>query len=81
MFERCNFACLELSGFMPLPCKLIENRFCLSTKTSIFGLDEEVFNDLTEMELREHLNGIALSLEEQKRIKEDVKNLLENEFL
>jgi hypothetical protein len=27
MFERCNFACLELAGFMPLQRKLIENRF------------------------------------------------------
>jgi hypothetical protein len=45
----------------------------------VFGLDEEIFNDLTEMELREDLNGIALSTEEQKRIKEDVNNLLDKE--
>jgi hypothetical protein len=23
MFERCNFACVELAGFMPIPCKEI----------------------------------------------------------
>jgi hypothetical protein len=45
----------------------------------VFGSDEEIFNDLTEMELREDLNGIALSTEEQKRIKEDVNNLLDKE--
>jgi len=45
----------------------------------VFGLGEEIFNDLTEMELREDLNGIALSTEEQKRIKEDVNNLLDKE--
>jgi hypothetical protein len=28
------------------------------------------------LELRENINGIALPLEEQKKIKEDVKNLL-----
>ncbi|CAF4391441.1 unnamed protein product [Rotaria sordida] len=46
-FDRCNFACLELAGFMTLHY-------------------EEVYNTLTEMELFEHLNEIALSLEEQK---------------
>jgi hypothetical protein len=44
-------------------------------------VDEDVFNDLTQVELCQHLNGIALSSEEQKRIKEDVKNLLDNSFL
>jgi hypothetical protein len=44
-------------------------------------LDENIFNDLTQMELCQHLNGIALSTEEQKRIREDVKNLLGNSFL
>jgi len=33
------------------------------------------------MEMRQLLNEIALSSEEQKRIKEDVKNLLDNSFL
>jgi hypothetical protein len=33
------------------------------------------------MELCQHLNGISLSPEEQKRIREDVKNLLGNLFL
>ncbi|CAF3777732.1 unnamed protein product, partial [Rotaria sordida] len=58
-FDRCNFACLELAGFMTLHY-------------------EEVYNTLTESELFEHLNEIALSLEEQKRIKDHVKNLLDN---
>ncbi|CAF0876325.1 unnamed protein product [Rotaria sordida] len=58
-FDRCNFACLELAGFMTLHY-------------------EEVYNTLTQMELFEHLNEIALSLEEQKRIKDHVKNLLDN---
>ena len=40
-------------------------------------LDEDVFNELTELELRQSINGIALPLEEQKKIKEDVKNLLD----
>jgi hypothetical protein len=44
-------------------------------------VDENIFNDLTQMELCQHLNGIALSPEEQKRIREDVKNLLGNSFL
>ncbi len=46
----------------------------------LFLLDEEVFNDLTEMEMRQHLNEIALSSEEQKHIKNDVINLLDNLF-
>ncbi|CAF3583760.1 unnamed protein product [Rotaria sp. Silwood1] len=58
-FDRCNFAFVELSGFMPIHC-------------------EDVYNTLTELELCEHLNGLALSSEEQKRIKDDVKNLLDN---
>jgi hypothetical protein len=33
------------------------------------------------MELCQRLNGIALLPEEQKRIREDVKNLLDNSFL
>jgi hypothetical protein len=45
-----------------------------------FVLDEEVFNDLTEAEMRQHLNEIALSSEEQKRIKDDVKNLLDKQL-
>ena len=80
MFERCNFACVELVGFMPLPRKLIEKKLC-EDKKNCFCLDEEVFNDLTEKEMSEHLNRIALSSEEQDRIKEDVKNLLDNQFL
>lgn len=79
MFERCNFACLELAGYMPIQCKYSIhkiNYFILFY--FIFYLVEEVFNDLTEKELCEHLNGIALPLEEQKQIKNDVKNLLKN---
>lgn len=45
-----------------------------------FLLDEDVFHDLTERELREHLNNIALPLEKQKVIKDAVMNLLENFF-
>ncbi len=44
-------------------------------------VDEDVFNDLTQVELCQHLNGIALSSEEQERIRDDVKNLLDNLFL
>ncbi|CAF1270806.1 unnamed protein product [Rotaria magnacalcarata] len=58
-FERCNFAFLELGGFMTMP-------------------DEEVYNTLTESEMCQHMNALALSVEEQKRIKDDVKNLLDN---
>lgn len=47
-------------------------------KKNCFFSVEDVFNELTEMELRQHLNGIAVSSEEQKRIREDVKNLLDN---
>jgi hypothetical protein len=42
-----------------------------------FVLDEDVFNDLTESELCQQMNEIALPLEEQKKIKEDVKILLD----
>ncbi|UJR14081.1 hypothetical protein I4U23_001077 [Adineta vaga] len=59
MFERCNFAAIELAGFMPLQ-------------------HENVFNELTDMTLRDDLNGIALSTEEQERIKDDVKKLFDN---
>jgi hypothetical protein len=52
--------------------------FFKGKRIDFFRLVEEVFNDLTEKEMRKHLNGTALSLEEQKRIKEDVKNLLDN---
>jgi hypothetical protein len=41
-------------------------------------VDENIFNDLTQMELCQHLNGITLSPEEQQRISEDMKNLLDN---
>ena len=40
-------------------------------------LDENVFNELTEKEVRAHLNAIALPADEQVRIKADVKNLLD----
>ncbi|CAF1386708.1 unnamed protein product [Adineta steineri] len=62
MFERCNFACIELAGFMPLQY-------------------EEIFNGLTASGLREDLNKIVLPADEQQRIKEDVKHLLDNSFL
>ncbi|CAF4469264.1 unnamed protein product [Rotaria socialis] len=58
-FERCNFAFLELSGFMTMP-------------------DEKVYNTLTESEMCQHMNRLGLSVEEQERIKDDVKNLLDN---
>ncbi len=77
MFERCNFACVELVGFMPLQRKEIRNELFLNKRRYFFS-DEDVFNELTEREMSQHLNGIALSLEEQNRIKEDVKNLLDN---
>jgi hypothetical protein len=40
-----------------------------------------VFDELTELELRERINEIALPLNEQMKIKEDVKNLLEKYFV
>ena len=45
-----------------------------------FALDEDVFHDLTERELCEHLNNIALPMEKQKVIKDTVMNLLETFF-
>ncbi|CAF4130617.1 unnamed protein product, partial [Rotaria sp. Silwood2] len=57
-FDRCNFACFELAGYMTLH-------------------SEDVYNSLTESELCQHMNDIALSSEEQKRIKDDVKSLLD----
>ena len=42
--------------------------------------DEDVFNDLTEKELREHLNNTALPSEKQNEIKEHVMNLLDEFF-
>ncbi|CAF0828832.1 unnamed protein product [Adineta steineri] len=56
--DRCNFACLELSGY-------------------VFLRYAEVFDDLTELELRENINGIALSSELRIKIKEDIKHLLD----
>ncbi len=40
-----------------------------------------MFDELTELELRERINEIALPLNEQMKIKEDVKNLLEKYFV
>ena len=63
---------------MPLQCEQKKNNKLIQTREKItFVLDEEVFNDLTEAEMRQHLNEIALSAEEQKQIKDDVKNLLD----
>lgn len=46
-------------------------------RMTFFRLDEDVFNELTEKELREHLNSIALPSEKQNEIKEHVISLLE----
>ncbi len=43
-----------------------------------FDLDEQVYNELTETEMLQHLNEIVLPLDEQKQIKDDVINLLDN---
>ena len=44
---------------------------------SLLVLDEEVFRELTEKELRQHLNAIALPLEQCQKIKNDVKSRLD----
>lgn len=74
--DRCNFACLELAGYMFLPGWLLlpSELICLSLDSL---LAEDVFNELTERELREHLNGIALSEHDRERIKKDVQTLLD----
>ena len=77
MFERCNFACVELAGFMPLQCKC-NGKGVLFSVEDLWVSVEDVFNDLNDMGLQEDLNSIALPAEEQQRIKEDVKNLLGN---
>ena len=46
--------------------------FCLS-----LSLDEHVFHELTEKELRQLMNEIALPLEECQTIKNDVKSRLD----
>jgi hypothetical protein len=50
-------------------------RFTLTNKSNLF-LVEAVFNELTELEIRQHLNAIALPMEEREKIKNDVKKLL-----
>lgn len=40
-------------------------------------LGEEVYNTLTESELLEHMNSLALSPEKQQQIKNDIKHLLD----
>ena len=79
MFERCNFACLELSGLMPVQRKRKEplNVDQGDRRYLRVFADDDVFNELTEKEMRGHLNAIALPSEEQTRIKADVKNLLD----
>ncbi|CAF4964501.1 unnamed protein product, partial [Rotaria socialis] len=42
-----------------------------------FDLDEEIFNDANEAKFRECINGVALSSEVQQKIRDDVKNLLD----
>ena len=46
----------------------------------IFILDEEVFHDISETELREKINTLALPLKEQQKIKDDIKALLDQEI-
>ncbi|UJR33099.1 hypothetical protein I4U23_020556 [Adineta vaga] len=58
--DRCNLACLEMSGY-------------------VFLRYENVFDDITETELRQSINALALSLEEQQKIKNDIKTLLDQE--
>ncbi|CAF0745345.1 unnamed protein product [Rotaria sp. Silwood1] len=51
---------------------------CLELSGYTFLQYEEVFNDATELKLRQSINEIALSSEEQEKIKEDVKKLLDH---
>ena len=74
-FDRCNFACLELAGYMFLPCEIVVLSFF--DELFLFRSDENVFNELTENELIEHLNSIALPVEHQQKIKNDVMKLIE----
>ncbi|CAF0939218.1 unnamed protein product [Adineta ricciae] len=59
--DRCNLACLEMSGY-------------------VFLRYEEVFHDISETELREKINALALPLKEQQKIKDDIKTLLDQEI-
>jgi hypothetical protein len=79
VFERCNFACLELSGMMPIQRMLI---IVVEYRTMFIGwlfLDEKIFDELTECEIRQHVSNIAVSNDEQQRIKDDVTKLFDEQ--
>ena len=46
-----------------------------------YYLVEDVFNDLTENELKEQVNKISLAFEQQEKIKDDVMKLFDTETL
>ncbi|CAF5223739.1 unnamed protein product, partial [Rotaria magnacalcarata] len=50
---------------------------CLELSGYTFLQYEEIFKDANEGKFREYINGIALSSEVQQKIRDDVKNLLE----
>ncbi|CAF4342297.1 unnamed protein product, partial [Rotaria magnacalcarata] len=50
---------------------------CLELSGYTFLQYEEIFEDANEVKFREYINGIALSSEVQQKIRDDVKNLLE----
>jgi hypothetical protein len=57
----------------------VSREICQGNKhINAFDLDEQVYNELTETEMLQHLNEIVLPLDEQKQIKDDVINLLDN---
>jgi hypothetical protein len=57
----------------------VSREICQGNKhINTFDLDEQVYNELTETEMLQHLNEIVLPLDEQKQIKDDVINLLDN---
>ncbi|CAF3366743.1 unnamed protein product [Rotaria socialis] len=50
---------------------------CLELSGYTFLQYEEIFNDANEAKFRECINGVALSSEVQQKIRDDVKNLLD----